>query len=130
MPDNTTEYREKLTEIMQVPAPDDLIHGWYTAAKILLTGPAELKRGTLMMTSGGNVFAPATSAGLSSAEELCILCDDAEIPEGESGVSNGYFSGEFLGTMVILPYETEADNHSELIETIKPTLRKHRLLVK
>lgn len=125
-----SEYREKLTEITQIPAPDDLVNGSCTAAKIIINGPADLKRGTLMMSSGANVFAAATSEGLSSAEELCILCDDAALESGYSKVSSGYFSGEFLGTRIILGWETEEDDHSALIESIKPALRKHKLMVK
>lgn len=130
MPDNTTEYRAKYTQIMQVPAPDDLIHGWYTAAKILITGEVDLKRGTLMMSSGGNVFVPATSGGLASAEELCILCEDVELEAGLTAQVSGYFSGEFLRSRVILTWETEEDDHAALIEAIRPELRKHRLMVK
>lgn len=130
MPDNTTEYRAKYTQIMQVPAPDDLIHGWYTAAKILISGKVSLKRGALLMSSGGNVFVAATSSGIATADELCILCEDVELDAGLTAQVEGYFSGEFSGSRVLLGWETEEDDHAALVEEIKPTLRKHKLMVK
>ncbi len=131
MPDNTTEYRAKYTQIMQVPAPDDLITGWYTAAPIKLTGATEFSRGTLLMSTADGSFTPATSSGISSAEELAILCED--IKDLESGAvirSEAYFSGDFLGTRIILAYETESDSHAELIEAVRAPMRKHNLMLK
>ena len=131
MPDNNTEYRAKYTQIMEIPAPDDLINGWYTASHIVLTGTGDILRGTLLMSTGSGTFTPATSAGISSADELAILCDDVlGLEEGMTAKAEGYFSGEFLGTRVILSYETAEDTHSELIETIRATLRKHKLMLK
>ena len=125
-----TIYRDKYTQIMEVPAPDDLINGWYTSSNVKLTGECSLKRGTLLMSSGNNEFVPATNAGLESASEIAILCDDTELPAGESGLKAAYFSGDFLGTRIILPYETEEDNHAELIDAIRVALRKHSIMVK
>ena len=131
MPDNSTEYRAKYTQIMQVPAPDDLINGWYTAAPISLTGTGDILRGTLLMSTGAGTFTPATESGLSGAEELAILCSDVEgFEDGMTARAEGYFSGEFLGTRIILAYDTGESNHSDLIEAIKPALRKHKLMVK
>ncbi len=131
MPDNTTEYRAKYTQIMQVPAPDDLIHGWYTCSYIKLTGSGDILRGTLLMSTSSGTFTPATAEGAASADELCILCNDAlQLEDGQTAKSEGYFSGEFLGPRVILPYETEADDHAALLNGIIPILRKHRLMVK
>ena len=125
-----TIYRDKYTQIMQVPAPDDLIHGWYTTSTVKLTGECSLKRGTLLMTSSGNEFTAATSVGVASAAEVAILCEDAEIPEGESMIKEAYFSGTFSGNRVILTYETEEDNHEELLEAIRIPLRKHSIMLK
>lgn len=126
-----TYYKDKYTQIMQVPAPDDLIHGWYTAAPIILTGSGDILRGTLLMSTGTNTFTPATESGLASAEELAVLCGDVlGLESGLTAKAEGYFSGEFSGARVILAYETEESNHSELIEAVKPALRKHKLIVK
>lgn len=131
MPDNTTEYRAKYTQIMQVPAPDDLINGWYTAAPITLTGTGDILRGTLLMSTSAGAFTPATESGLASAEELCVLCDEVTgLEEGQTARAEGYFSGEFLGARLILSYETGETPHSSLIDAIKPILRKHKLMVK
>lgn len=131
MPDNSTEYRAKYTQIMQVPAPDDLIHGWYTSSPIKLTGTGDILRGTLLMSTGSGTFTPAASAGLSGADELAILCDDVlALEEGMTAKAEGYFSGEFSGSRIILPYETEEDDHAELIDAIRVTLRKHSIMVK
>ena len=129
MPDNTTEYRAKYTQIMQ--APDDLINGWYTCAPIILTGTGYILRGTLLMSTSANTFTPATESGLASADELAVLCDDVlGLESGQTAKADAYFSGEFLAARVILAYETGEVLHSDLIEAIKPILRKHKLMVK
>lgn len=124
-----TYYKDKYTQIMQVPAPDDLVNGWYTCAPVEVAGECALKRGTLLMGSG-KAFSAATSEGLASADEAAILCADAEVPAGQKAVREAYFSGEFLGSRVILPWETEEDDHGELIDGIRAALRKHNLMVR
>ena len=131
MPDNTTEYRAKYTQVMQVPAPDDLIPGWYTVSYIKLAGTGDILRGTLLMSTSAGTFTPATAEGVSSADELCILCDDVlQLEEGQTAKTEAYFSGTFKASEVILTYETENDSHSELIEAVRASMRKHNLLLK
>ena len=131
MPDNTTEYRAKYTQIMQVPAPDDLIQGWYTVSYIKLAGTGDILRGTLLMSTSAGTFTPATAEGAASADELAVLCNDVlGLEEGQTARAEGYFSGTFLGTELILAYETETDSHADLIEAVRGTMRKHNLLLK
>lgn len=132
MPDNTTEYRAKYTQVMQVPAPDDLITGWYTVSYIKLVGTGDIfMRGTLLMSTSAGTFTPATAEGAASADELCILCDDVFLlEEGQTAKTEGYFSGTFKVSEVILTYETESDSHSELMEAVRASMRKHNLLLK
>ena len=131
MPDNTTEYRAKYTQVMQVPAPDDLITGWYTVSYIKLAGTGDILRGTLLMSTSAGTFTPATAEGVSSADELCILCDDVlQLEEGQTAKTEAYFSGTFKASEVILTYETENDSHAELIEAVRASMRKHNLLLK
>ena len=83
-----------------------------------------------MSTSAGT-FTPATAEGVSSADELCILCDDVLLlEEGQTAKTEGYFSGTFKASEVILTYETESDSHSELMEAVRAPMRKHNLLLK
>ena len=131
MPDNTTEYRAKYTQIMQVPAPDELIHGWYTVSYIRLTGTGDILRGTLLMSTNAGTFIPATAEGAASADELAVLCEDITgLQDGDVAKTEAYFSGTFLGTELILPYETEADDHSALIEAVRVPMRRHNLMLK
>ena len=131
MPDNTTEYRAKYTQVMQVPAPDDLITGWYTVSYIKLAGTGDILRGTLLMSTSAGTFTPATAEGAATADELCILCDDVlQLEEGQTAKTEAYFSGTFKASEVILTYETENDSHAELIEAVRASMRKHNLLLK
>lgn len=126
--EESTEYREKYYAIEEVPAPDDLVGDIYTAASIKVTSSDELKRGTLLMSSGNNAFTPATAAGLASASEVCILCSDIN-PEGNTVGAAGYFSGSFHEDSIVLTYEGEEDDHAELIEAIRYTLRAKNIYV-
>ena len=131
MPDNTSEYRAKYTQVMQVPAPDELITGWYTVSYIRLTGSGDILRGTLLMSTSAGTFTPATAEGAGSADELCILCDDVLLLEdGQTAKTEAYFSGTFKASEVILTYETENDSHSELMEAVSASMRKHNLLLR
>ena len=131
MPDNTTEYRAKYTQVMQVPAQDELICGWYTVSYIKLTGTGDIYRGTLLMSTNAGTFTPATAEGAASADELCILCDDVLLLEdGQTAKTEGYFSGTFKASEVILTYETESDSHAELMEAVRASMRKHNLHLK
>lgn len=118
-----TTYSRSFTQIHDSVAPDDLIAGWYTANPIQLASGAGLKRGTLVMSSGDNIFTAAEKAGISNAFELAVLCED--IPEdAEDCATTACFSGIINGASIILPYETETDIHSEQIEAIRPALRR------
>ena len=118
-----TTYMRSYTQIHDSIAPDDLIGGWYTANPIQLASGAGLKRGTLLMSSGDNIFTAAEKAGVSNAFELAVLCED--IPEdAEDCAATAYFTGIINSASVILPYETETDIHSELMEAIRPAMRR------
>lgn len=121
------EYVNIRTEITEIPAPDDFIQGSYVYDLVTLGTPGNYKRGMLLMSGDGG-FVPATSAGSASAEELCIAAESISFTEGTSGIA-AYFSGTFNANRLILSWEQEGDNHSELIDAIRPSLRKHRLFL-
>ncbi|MBQ7154832.1 MAG: hypothetical protein IJR85_04685 [Synergistaceae bacterium] len=121
------EYYRKLTEITEIPAPDDLVQGGYVADIVALASPGDYKRGLVLM-SGEDGFIPATSAGIGSADEACILAENISFTEGTCSAS-AYFGGIINSERVILGYETESDNHSELISAVKPVLRAHKLFL-
>ena len=129
MADELTTYRRTLHQIYETVSPDELVQGWVTQDMIELVASGEHKRGELLMTGEGG-FIPATSAGLSSAKEVCILASTRDIPEGQKAAVYAYFSGTFKASSVILPYETEADDHEEQIELVRETLRQHKIFVK
>ena len=124
----TTYHFRSLAEILQIPAPDDLITGVFKADTIVLATAGEYKRGMLLMSSGSG-FVKATASGLASANEICILSDNAEIPDGEAAPVSAYFSGTFNGERVILPWEQEGDTHAELLESIRPVLRRQNIFI-
>ena len=97
--------------------------------KIVVASSGEVKRGLLLMTGNGG-FVPATEAGISSAEELCILADTLEIPEGNTALAYGYFTGTFNAKELILGFEGEEDNHEDVIEVIRSVLRKRGIYLK
>ena len=117
-----TTYMRSYTQIFDSITPDDLIAGYYTGGEVLLTGGAGLKRGTLLMSSGDNTFTPATKEGVPNAYELAILSETVPDDADEYGASV-YFNASVNGECIILPYETETDIHSELIEAIRPAMR-------
>ena len=124
-----TYYRRTLHQIFETVSPDDLVQGWVTQDMITIAASGDLKRGTLLMTGTGG-FIPATSEGLASAKELCILSSSKDIPEGNHSVSYAYFSGTFSAECLILPYEAEGDDHAALVEAARETLRQHKIFVK
>ena len=128
MADNDTFYRQKFTHIQEIPPADDLIGGWYTASPITLNAEGELQRGTLLMTTDGETFTPASEAGVASAQELAILCADVDT-ENNPITTTAYFSGTLSGLRVILPYETEEDNHEELVEALRVKFRRQGFLL-
>ena len=129
MADELTYYRRALHQVYETPVRDELVQDWVTRDMIELTASGEHKRGLLLMT-GTEGFIPATSAGLATAKELCILCRDTEIPEGQKAAVYAYFSGTFKGSSIILSWEAEGDDHEAMIEGVRETLRQHNILVK
>ena len=109
-----------------VPAPDSLAaapNGITYAEPIKIEVEGEFKRGTVFMrASDGANFIAATAAGLATAKEIVILCDDITVGENEYT--------ECVANRVILPYESESDSHEELIEAIKPLLRPHGIYLR
>ena len=115
-----------------VPPPDDLIAGnkgalYIDLIKLAVEGT--FKRGTLLM-AGADGYVASTQAGLSTAAGICILCDDITIGENEFAEVAGYFEGEFNDGRVILPFETEDDDHDALIEAIREPLRKSKIFLR
>ncbi len=129
MPEDTTIYREKLTDIAEVPAPDDLVQGVAVPSEIKLSVAGSYKRGELLMSSGENEFTTATSAGLAGAAEICILCRDCEVPAGTTMYTAGYFTGTFSAGSVVLSWETEANSHAALIDEIRASLRRKAIFL-
>lgn len=124
----STEYKVQLVQSENIPAPDDLIAGDdYHAQEIKIATSGEYTRGELLMSSGTN-FVAATAAGIASAE-VCILCDDVTIQQDSYIETTGYFKGTFNGKAIVLPYETDSDDHSTLIEAVRPTLRKQSIYI-
>ncbi len=118
--------------------PDNLGEGDGYVIKIYT--PCEFKRGLLMMSGPEGFFIPATRAGALEAEELCVLADDlgydttetniegeneTEISEYTSAIA--YFEGRLNGDAIILKYETEDDDHEELLAELSEKFRKQRL---
>ena len=125
-----SEYKVQLAETENIPAPDDLVQGEYEADEIKLSTAGTYKRGTLLMyDTDTSSYKNATSAGVSSADDVCILCDDVTVPSGDYVITAGYYRGRFRGDAVILPYEQESDNHGTLIAAIKGTLRKQGIFL-
>ena len=125
-----TEYRQKLYEIDEVPCADELVVGDVRQCCIgwvQLTGPQKMLRGTLLMKSGEEFV--AATAGASGADEVCILAEDAELPDGEECKYWSYFGGVFKGSAVILPYEAEGDDHAELLSALEGTFRKQKIRI-
>lgn len=120
-------YRRQLLGIEAVPPHDELVQGYGGMSQIsdiVISQAGEYKRGLLLMSSS-NEFIPATADGMSSATELCILVDDVTVSDGEAAKTAGYFGGEFKASCIRLAYETEDDDHDELLLAIAPVLRQH-----
>lgn len=131
---DTTIYRTKLYQVYEIPKHDELVQGAVTRDYIQVTpGTAEIRRGMLLMSSDAG-FTPATKDGIAGAKEFCICCSDfpVETLEGEDGsilLVWAYFSGTFKGTSIILPYETDEDDHDELIEALRVTFRSKNIFI-
>lgn len=115
-----------------VPPPDNLIATPGGAVHIDLVKFAtqgEFKRGTLLM-AGADGYVPATQAGLTTASNFCILCDNIEIGENAYIETAAYFDGDFHGEKVIFPFETENDDHDAIIELAREPLRKCKIFLR
>lgn len=129
MPEDATLYRENLVGITEVPAPDNLVQGTARISEVKLSVAGSYKRGELLMSSGSNEFITATNGGLASAVEICILCRDCEVPESSTIFTAGYFAGTFSADSIVLSYETEANDHAELLSEIITTLRRRNIFI-
>ena len=77
---STELYVMNTADIHDVNPPDNLIAGTHVkAGKIKLTVPGSYKRGELLMSTGNNEFIASTKTGLSTAKEICILCQSVEL---------------------------------------------------
>ena len=115
-----------------VPPPDNLITGNRGAVYtdfVKLSAAGTFKRGTLLM-AGADGYVPSTQAGLATVSGICILCDDITIGDTEFAEVMAYFEGEFNDARVILPFETEDDDHDALIEAIRESLRKSKIFLR
>ena len=122
-----TEYYRKCTEITEIPAPDDLVQGSYQYDVVTLGTQGDYQRGMLMMSSADG-FIPATSEGIAGADEVCILAENLSFTDGTAS-AGALFAGKFNPNRIILSYETEDDNHSELMEAIRSSLRLHNIFL-
>lgn len=125
---------KKLFDVEETPQPDNLGEG--EAYVIKINPPVDFKRGLLLMSSSDNFFVSATKDGALTADELCVLADDLglEVADSENDTQPieytsaiAYFQGRLAANSVILDYETESDNHDELIDELRPKLRKQGL---
>ena len=115
-----------------VPPPDELIAGNKGAVDIDLIKIASagtFKRGTLLMAGSGGYVA-STQAGLATAANMCILCDDVTIGADEFAEVPAYFSGDFNDARVIFPFEGEDDDHNEIVEAVREVLRVHEIFLR
>ena len=115
-----------------VPPPDELIAGNKGIADIDLIRIASagtFKRGTLLM-AGSDGYVASTQAGLSTAANMCILCDDIVIGENEFAEVPAYFGGDFNDARVIFPFEGEDDDHEEIVEAVREVLRVHNIFLR
>ena len=115
-----------------VPPLDELIAGNKGAVYIdiiKISTAGTFKRGTLLML-GKEDYVPSTQAGIATAAGVCIICDDVTIGDNEFIETPAYFGGDFNDARVILPYETEADNHDALIEAIREPLRAKKIFLR
>ena len=129
MPEDATLYRQNLVGITEVPAPDNLVQGTARISEVKLSAEGKYKRGELLMSSGENEFVSATSAGLASAIEICLLCRDCDVPASSTVYTAGYFMGTFSGDSIVLSYETEANDHASLIAEVAATLRRRNIYI-
>ncbi|MBQ3396225.1 MAG: hypothetical protein IJG34_11300 [Synergistaceae bacterium] len=106
--------KRKFYDSVEVIAADDLVQKNDVADYIHVAGPCEYKRGQVLMSSGDNIFTAATSAGLASAKELCILCEDVNNKSEDNALTYGYFSGVFSQKRLIADFDVILEGHLPL----------------
>jgi hypothetical protein len=127
-------------DMYAVPAPDMLCVGpkgaHHTDIVRLLTDSTddvEIKRGTLLMsgtvaTESGYVV--ATEAGLATDVAFVILADDVTMNSGQHADIAAYFEGDFDENAVIFTWETDNDDHAEIVEAAREPLRKQKIFLR
>jgi hypothetical protein len=125
--------------------------------KVRIEDGGTLTRGTLLMSDvmeDEKVFVPCTVAGLtpqaSSASAVLsgnaetvninvpipdgrtfgILADTVTITADEHAETAVYFEGDFNSNAVILPWETEGDDHDEQVEFAREPLRRQKIFLR
>ena len=117
------EYVEKMYDVEEIPAPDSLIAGGRIEVSVIkLTGACEYVRGEVLMSSGDS-FVKATSGGISSAEELCIVCKDITLEDGNEAEIYAYFGGHFNGQSLV--YDSSID-----MADLESAMRKHGIYIR
>ena len=126
----TTQYQEKLYDVESIPAPDDLLAaGSAFTGKIKVSAAGSYKRGEIMMRSGDG-FVRGTQSGIASASEVCILCKDMELEDGETAEVSGYFMGHYNKRRVMLEGEMLTEYEAAETESVIETLRKHKIFLR
>ena len=114
------------------PPPDDLIAspgGAVHVDLVKISTQGNFKRGTLFMANAEG-YIPATQAGLATANNFCILCDNIELGENAYIEAAAYFTGDFNDAKVIFPFETESDDHDAIVELAREPLRKCKIFLR
>lgn len=106
--------KRKFYDSVEVIAADDLVQKNDVADYIFVSGPCDYKRGQVLMSSGENIFTAATSAGLSSAKELCILCEDVKNDKEDNALTYGYFAGVYSQRRMIADFDVILEGHLPL----------------
>jgi hypothetical protein len=122
-----------------IPAPDNLLVGprgvvYTDIVKVRVSTDATLERGTLLMSDvmeDEKVFVPCTIEGAQAPSvSLGILADTVDITVDEYAETAVYFEGDFNPNAVILPWETEDDDHDEQIEIVQEPLRRQKIFLR
>ena len=127
----TAVITKRLVEQEFTFVPDELISGseiGFGMYDAVLRTQGIYKRGELLMLSD-NQYVKATSAGLTTTTSLVILADNVEVDEDEYAEVMVYSQGRFMGSRIILPYETDSDSHEELIAALKPILLPYKIYI-
>lgn len=117
------EYEAKIYDVEEIPGNDSLVAGGNVeTGHILISTAGEYKRGEVLMSSGDS-FVKATSGGISTATELCILCQDITLEEEEMSDEWVYFAGRFNAESLVYDESIDA---SEL----ESAMRKHGIYMR